>query len=69
VYHNKGRVALQRSVATTHYIEIMWHVWAGRRQMHTGFWRGNPKDCFEDRGMYERIELKWIFKQIGWQDL
>jgi hypothetical protein len=47
----------------------MWHVWGGRRQMHTGFWWGNPKNCFEDRGMYERIALKWIFKQTGWQDL
>jgi hypothetical protein len=35
----------------------------------TGFWWGNPKDCFEGRGMYERKSLKWIFKQTGWEDL
>jgi len=37
--------------------------------MHTGFWWGNPKECFEDRGMFERKALKWIFKRIRWQDL
>ena len=37
--------------------------------MHTGFWWGNPKECFEDRGMFERRALKWIFKQTGRQDL
>lgn len=62
MYHNKGRVELQRCVSTTHYIKIMWHVWGG---MHTGFWWGNPKNCSEDRGMYERILLKRTFKQTN----
>lgn len=62
-------VKRQRCVSTTHYIKIMWYVWGGRRQKHTGFWLGNPKKCFEDRGMFERKALKWIFKQTVWQDL
>jgi hypothetical protein len=37
----------------------MKHVW-GRREMHTGFWRGNLREIalFEDLDVDEKIILK-----------
>jgi hypothetical protein len=39
----------------------------GRREVHTGFWWGNPKevDCCREKGIDVRIILKWILKQPG----
>jgi hypothetical protein len=40
----------------------MWHVW-GRREVHTGFWWGDPRegDHLADPGVDGRIILRWIF--------
>jgi hypothetical protein len=40
----------------------MWHVW-GRREAHTGFWWGDPRegDHLGDPGVDGRIILRWIF--------
>ena len=34
--------------------------------MHTGFWRGNPREGnhMEDPGVDERITLTWIFERL-----
>jgi hypothetical protein len=44
----------------------MWHVW-GRREVHTGFWWGDPRegDHLGDPGVDGRIILKLIFKKWG----
>jgi hypothetical protein len=40
----------------------MWHVW-GRREVHTGFSWGDPRegDHLGDPGVDGRIILRWIF--------
>ena len=45
----------------------MWHVWWGRREMHTGFWWGGLREGnhLEDPGVDGRIILKWIFKNLN----
>jgi len=52
---------------------MRWAVYVAK--MHTGFLWGNPKarDHLENRGIYWRIILKWIFRKgggsLGWIDL
>jgi hypothetical protein len=43
----------------------------GRREMHTGFWRGHLKetDHLEELGIDERIVLKWMHKAVGWEGM
>jgi hypothetical protein len=42
----------------------MWHLW-GRREVHTGFWWGDPKEGYHlgDPGVDGRIILRWIFRK------
>jgi hypothetical protein len=52
----------------------MWHV-RGRREVHTGFWWGDPRegDHLGDPGVDGRIILRWIFKKwdgsMNWIEL
>jgi hypothetical protein len=52
----------------------MWHVW-GRREVHTGFWWGDPRegDHLGDPGIDGRIILRQIFRKwyggINWIEL
>jgi len=44
-------------------LRLQWE----RRDMHTGFWREDPKerDHMEDLGEDGRIILKFVFKELG----
>jgi hypothetical protein len=43
----------------------MWHVWE-RREMNTGFWRGNMKE----RDHVEEIRHRWEENiKTGWEDV
>jgi hypothetical protein len=44
-------------------LKLQWE----RRDMHTGFWREDPKerDHLEDLGVDGRIILKFVFKELG----
>jgi hypothetical protein len=52
----------------------MWHVW-GREVLHTEFQSGNLRevDHLKDRGVDERVILKWIFEKwvgdMDWIDM
>jgi hypothetical protein len=43
----------------------------GRRGMHVEYWWENQKerDHWEDQDVGGRTTLKWILREIGWDDL
>jgi len=43
----------------------MWQVW-GRREIHAVCWCGNMKEGDHLEG--ERMILKWVLKEVEWDD-
>jgi hypothetical protein len=48
-------------------MKLQWE----RREKHTGFWCEDPKerDHLKDLGVDERIILKFVFKELGHEDM